>query len=86
MLRLDYGNARILLTGDLNSKSQELLLSYQAETEFTVDVAKACHHGSEDLDISFLRAMPGDRDLVRRQRGLLASAAGGDGSLGAVRP
>jgi beta-lactamase superfamily II metal-dependent hydrolase len=57
VLRLDYGNARILLTGDLNSKSQELLLSYQAETEFTVDVAKACHHGSEDVDISFLRAM-----------------------------
>jgi beta-lactamase superfamily II metal-dependent hydrolase len=57
VLRLDYGNARILLTGDLNSKSQELLLSYQAETEFAVDVAKACHHGSEDVDVSFLRAM-----------------------------
>jgi beta-lactamase superfamily II metal-dependent hydrolase len=57
VLRLDYGNARILLTGDLNSKSQELLLSYQPETEFTVDVAKACHHGSEDVDVSFLRAI-----------------------------
>jgi hypothetical protein len=57
VLRLDYGNARILLTGDLNSKSQQLLLSYQAETEFAVDVAKACHHGSEDVDVSFLRAM-----------------------------
>jgi beta-lactamase superfamily II metal-dependent hydrolase len=57
VLRLDYGNARILLTGDLNSKSQALLLSYQAETEFAVDVAKACHHGSEDVEVSFLRAM-----------------------------
>lgn len=57
VLRLDYGNARILLTGDLNTASQKLLLSYQPETEFAVDVAKACHHGSEDVDLTFLRAM-----------------------------
>jgi hypothetical protein len=57
VLRLDHGNARILLTGDLNTASQKLLLSYQAETEFAVDVAKACHHGAEDVDISFVRAM-----------------------------
>ncbi|HZB22286.1 MAG TPA: hypothetical protein VE444_00445, partial [Gaiellaceae bacterium] len=43
--------------GDLNTASQKLLLSYQAETEFAVDVAKACHHGAEDVDISFVRAM-----------------------------
>lgn len=57
VLRLDYGNARILLTGDLNTASQKLLLSYQPENEFAVDVAKACHHGSEDVDLTFLRAM-----------------------------
>ena len=57
VLRLDFGNARILLTGDLNTASQKLLLSYQPETEFAVDVAKACHHGAEDVDISFVRAM-----------------------------
>lgn len=57
VLRLDYGNARILLTGDLNTASQKLLLSYQPEAEFAVDVAKACHHGAEDVDLTFVRAM-----------------------------
>jgi beta-lactamase superfamily II metal-dependent hydrolase len=57
VLRLDYKQARILLTGDLNTKSQQLLLSYHPEAEFAVDVAKACHHGSEDVDMNFLKAM-----------------------------
>ncbi len=57
VLRLDYGHARILLTGDLNAPSQKLLLSYHPEAEFAVDVAKGCHHGSEDLDLDFVRAM-----------------------------
>jgi len=57
VLRVDYGGARILLTGDLNSGSQHLLLSYVPETEFAVDVAKGCHHGSDDVDLEFVRAM-----------------------------
>ncbi len=57
VLRVDYGNARVLLTGDLNKESQQLLLSYHPEAEFAVDVAKGCHHGSEDLDLDFVRAM-----------------------------
>ncbi len=57
VLRLDYGNARILLTGDLNAESQRLLLSYHDPDEFRVDVAKGCHHGSEDIDFDFVRAM-----------------------------
>jgi hypothetical protein len=64
VLRLDYGNARILLTGDLNAASQRLLLSYQPETEFAVDVAKACHHGAEDVDLTFLRAMSARATIV----------------------
>jgi len=57
VLRVDYGKARLLLTGDLNAASQCLLLSYHDSREFTVDVAKACHHGSDDFDLRFARAM-----------------------------
>ena len=57
VLRLDYDLARILLTGDLNDRSQKLLLSYMPEEDFAVDVAKACHHGSEDIDLAFVKAM-----------------------------
>lgn len=57
VMRLDYGNARLLLTGDLNTDSQRLLLSYIQRDEFTADVAKGCHHGSDDIDLDFVRAM-----------------------------
>jgi beta-lactamase superfamily II metal-dependent hydrolase len=57
VLRLDYQQVRMLLTGDLNKKSQQLLLSYHPEVNFAVDVAKACHHGSEDVDLNFVKAM-----------------------------
>ena len=57
VLRVDCGNARILLTGDLNTKSQKLLLSYIPETEFSVDVVKGCHHGADDIEIGFVKAM-----------------------------
>lgn len=57
VLRVDCGNARILLTGDLNTKSQKLLLSYLPEEEFAADVAKGCHHGADDVDLGFVRAI-----------------------------
>jgi beta-lactamase superfamily II metal-dependent hydrolase len=59
LLRLDYGRSRILLTGDLNKKSQQLLLNeYEGErNEFLCDVAKGCHHGSDDVSYEFLQAM-----------------------------
>ncbi len=57
VLRVDYGNARILLTGDSNAASQRLLLSYHDLLEFAADVAKGCHHGSDDIDLRFARAM-----------------------------
>ena len=56
VLRVDYGAARILLTGDLNTASQRLLLSAQPAGEFNADVAKGCHHGSDDIDLRFVRA------------------------------
>jgi beta-lactamase superfamily II metal-dependent hydrolase len=83
-LRIDYGNARILLAGDLNTVSQKLLLSYIPEAEFAVDVGKACHHGGEDVDPSFLKAMQaratvissGDAEDYAHPRPLLLGMAG----------
>lgn len=57
VLRVDYGKTRILLTGDSNTASQRLLLSYHDALEFAADVTKGCHHGSDDIDLRFVRAM-----------------------------
>ena len=57
VLRIDYGKARVLLTGDSNTASQRLLLALHDPLEFNADVAKGCHHGSDDVDLRFVRAM-----------------------------
>jgi len=59
LFRLDYGRVRILLTGDLNADSQQALLNdYNGRRiEFQCDVAKACHHGSDDVSYEFLSAV-----------------------------
>jgi beta-lactamase superfamily II metal-dependent hydrolase len=57
VLRLDYGECRLLMTGDLNFRSHALLLQQWPAEEFACHVGKACHHGSEDISWSFLRAM-----------------------------
>ncbi len=56
LLRFDYGRTRTLLTGDLNANAHRALLAHYAgrETEFAVDIAKCCHHGSEDVSFAFL--------------------------------
>jgi beta-lactamase superfamily II metal-dependent hydrolase len=55
-LRLDYGAARFLLTGDLNKKSMNWLIESYGDrmASFGCDVAKACHHGSADVSYRFL--------------------------------
>ena len=81
-LRLDMAKPRILLTGDLNTKSQKILLSYVDAAEFQVDVAKACHHGAEDVHYPFVGAMgaratvvsSGDKRDVLPIHGLCCSA------------
>lgn len=57
VLRVDYGNRRLLLTGDLNTHSQNLIMEHFGSDflrEFHADVAKGCHHGSHDVSYSFL--------------------------------
>ena len=59
LLRVDFGRTRVMLTGDLNKASQETLLEdYAGERlELECDVAKGCHHGSDDISYDFLQAM-----------------------------
>ncbi len=58
-LRVDYGSARILLTGDLNKKSMDWLAENYGDRmgAWECDVAKACHHGSHDISYRFLEKM-----------------------------
>lgn len=59
-LRLDYGERRFLLTGDLNEKSQENIMAHygaEFETAWACDVAKACHHGSHHVSYKFLKGI-----------------------------
>ena len=57
MLRVDYGQARLLLTSDLSTTSQRLLLACHGADEFNAGMARGCHHGSDDIDLPFVRAM-----------------------------
>ncbi len=58
LLQLRYDRSRILLTGDLNKKSMQAILSDVPDRqELQCDVAKGCHHGSDDISYEFLQAM-----------------------------
>jgi beta-lactamase superfamily II metal-dependent hydrolase len=65
-LRLDYGHARVLLTGDLNKKSMEWLMESYGDrvAAFNCDVAKACHHGSHDISYRFLEQIAAGATVV----------------------
>ncbi|WP_191833354.1 ComEC/Rec2 family competence protein [Pseudomonas fluorescens] len=91
MLRVDYGRTRTLLTGDLNKVAQQLLLeAYEGERlEFAADIAKACHHGSDDVSMSFLQAISpsttiissGDAEGHDHPRPQIVAASGATGHL-----
>jgi len=58
VLRLTYGDTTFLFGGDLNQPAQKYLTEkYGGLGIFTVDVNKACHHGSSDFDIDFVKAV-----------------------------
>jgi beta-lactamase superfamily II metal-dependent hydrolase len=92
VLRIDYGDVRILLTGDLNFRSQALLLKNVPADEFRCHVAKACHHGSEDIASTFLKAMSpwatmissGDNEKYAHPRARVLGLTGAFGELRAA--
>ena len=56
VLKLRFGNHSFLFGGDLNIPAQKHLLKAHAnDNPFQVDVAKACHHGSSDFTVDFLK-------------------------------
>jgi len=56
VLKLQFGKHSVLLGGDLNIPAQQHLMQhYGTENPFRVDVAKACHHGSSDFHVGFLK-------------------------------
>ena len=86
-LRLDYGERRFLLTGDLNDAAQkDIMAHYGAEFAATwrADVAKACHHGSHHVHVDFLRGVnalstvfsSGDTNTYDHPRAWVLAAAG----------
>lgn len=80
-LRLDYGAARLLLTGDLNKKSMDWLMECYGHRPadddnatqtvpdrtdaFACDVAKACHHGSADVSYRFLQKVHAAATIIQ---------------------
>lgn len=56
VLKLKFGKHTLLLGGDLNIPAQQHLMAhFDDENPFRVDVAKACHHGSSDYHVDFLK-------------------------------
>lgn len=72
VVKLRYGNVSMLLGGDLNIPAEEYLLEQygaaddpdKARDVFRADVAKACHHGSADLSLDFLKAVDAIATIV----------------------
>ena len=54
---LEYGQARILLCGDMNEPAEKLFLRHWGEKALRAHVFKANHHGSKDFSSNFLSAV-----------------------------
>ncbi|MCK9398917.1 MAG: hypothetical protein M0Q51_02835 [Bacteroidales bacterium] len=66
LLRVDYGRAKILLTGDLNKKSEQYILDKMSgnRLELSADVAKSCHHGSDDCSYEFMECIQASANVI----------------------
>ena len=55
---MTYGQNTFLFGGDLNQPSQRYLHDrYGSFARFSAEVNKACHHGSSDFDVEYLKAI-----------------------------
>lgn len=65
VLKLHFGKHQFLFGGDLNMPAQLHLLNYyDGENPFRCDVAKACHHGSSDFHIDFLKKVKPKANVI----------------------
>jgi hypothetical protein len=65
VLKLHYGDHSFLFGGDLNIPAQLHLLShFEGTNPFNCDVAKACHHGSSDFHVEFLKRVEPHANVV----------------------
>lgn len=85
--RMQYGNLRLLFTGDMNHESMNRLRKALPEADLQAEVLKTPHHGSADFDFQFLKAVSpvvsmissGDEDTSKEYihpRATLVSALG----------
>ncbi len=89
LLRVDYQKSRVLLTGDLNQKSQQYILETLEgnKQELAADVVKGCHHGSDDCSFEFLQYVQagatiissGDDETHAHPRPAIVAASGATG-------
>ncbi len=65
VLKLHFGEHAFLFGGDLNIPAQLHLFNYYGDANpFTCDVAKACHHGSSDFLVQFLKKVRPHANVV----------------------
>jgi len=66
ILKFLYGDFSILLGGDLNIPAQKHLMKhYRGNLEvFNADVCKACHHGSADYDLNFVKLLKPQATII----------------------
>lgn len=70
VLMARHGNKRILLTGDLNTKSMEEIIKHypppvgQGESLLRAEVYKAAHHGSQHFSLDFLKIVAADAAVI----------------------
>ncbi len=62
LIKIVYGNARILLGGDINEEFGEMITGYYRPAgnevpRLQADVAKACHHGSSHFHYGFIQTV-----------------------------